>query len=477
MKKVGRNDPCPCGSGKKYKNCCMEKDTAAADSLWHNLRGINDKLANKLREHLDTFYQDDIVIEAWSEFMLNEVKNSDPEISHEQVFFPWLLYSYLPDEEDLLVDGKDLKNYEDFTIAESYLAVHEDELSDLEIRFIEATVNQPYSFYEILECKQGEGFKLRDIFLGKEIYVTERKGSQNAQKGDIFYARVIQIDHIGMIVGSGSVLFPPGYKTDIILLRRDIRSCDGIIELYDLFEWEEEIRQLYFDLYAALITPPQLVNADGDPLCFHELYFDIDSPQIAFDKLKSLTLLVDEKVFLDEAKFDKKNNIESVEFPWLKKNDDASERHTVLGHIKIDGKQLTVSVNSKKRAEIIKKKVNSLLKEHVKYRTTKVQSITSLMNKVEENLVEKNQREQEFLESQSAYQEIIDAELSDHWDQWIYEKLPALGGETSIEAVKDPDGREMVIALLDQFERNDEKQPPERKQHKYIEHVRRRLGL
>jgi preprotein translocase subunit SecA len=22
----GRNDPCPCGSGKKYKQCCMKKD-------------------------------------------------------------------------------------------------------------------------------------------------------------------------------------------------------------------------------------------------------------------------------------------------------------------------------------------------------------------------------------------------------------------------------------------------------------------
>ena len=22
VKKVGRNDPCPCGSGQKYKNCC-----------------------------------------------------------------------------------------------------------------------------------------------------------------------------------------------------------------------------------------------------------------------------------------------------------------------------------------------------------------------------------------------------------------------------------------------------------------------
>ena len=25
-KKPGRNDPCYCGSGKKYKNCCMRKD-------------------------------------------------------------------------------------------------------------------------------------------------------------------------------------------------------------------------------------------------------------------------------------------------------------------------------------------------------------------------------------------------------------------------------------------------------------------
>jgi len=26
--KVGRNEPCPCGSGKKYKNCCLDKDLA-----------------------------------------------------------------------------------------------------------------------------------------------------------------------------------------------------------------------------------------------------------------------------------------------------------------------------------------------------------------------------------------------------------------------------------------------------------------
>ena len=30
-KKIGRNDPCPCGSGKKYKKCCLERDQKEID--------------------------------------------------------------------------------------------------------------------------------------------------------------------------------------------------------------------------------------------------------------------------------------------------------------------------------------------------------------------------------------------------------------------------------------------------------------
>ena len=28
---IGRNDPCPCGSGKKYKHCCLLKGAAPAE--------------------------------------------------------------------------------------------------------------------------------------------------------------------------------------------------------------------------------------------------------------------------------------------------------------------------------------------------------------------------------------------------------------------------------------------------------------
>jgi hypothetical protein len=27
---VGRNEPCPCGSGRKYKQCCLDKDETKA---------------------------------------------------------------------------------------------------------------------------------------------------------------------------------------------------------------------------------------------------------------------------------------------------------------------------------------------------------------------------------------------------------------------------------------------------------------
>src|SRR5271166_437154 len=45
MAKIGRNDPCACGSGKKYKKCCMASDEAAAPPA------RQPSLANYFQEH------------------------------------------------------------------------------------------------------------------------------------------------------------------------------------------------------------------------------------------------------------------------------------------------------------------------------------------------------------------------------------------------------------------------------------------
>ena len=45
MKKIGRNEPCPCGSGKKYKQCCMQSDETLSSSK------RSDTASEKLRVH------------------------------------------------------------------------------------------------------------------------------------------------------------------------------------------------------------------------------------------------------------------------------------------------------------------------------------------------------------------------------------------------------------------------------------------
>ncbi|MGH2613122.1 MAG: SEC-C metal-binding domain-containing protein [Rhabdochlamydiaceae bacterium] len=41
MNKPGRNDPCPCGSGKKFKKCCESKATKKSISSAEVLTGPN----------------------------------------------------------------------------------------------------------------------------------------------------------------------------------------------------------------------------------------------------------------------------------------------------------------------------------------------------------------------------------------------------------------------------------------------------
>ena len=38
--KIGRNDPCPCGSGKKYKQCCERKAQALSPTAWLTIVGV-----------------------------------------------------------------------------------------------------------------------------------------------------------------------------------------------------------------------------------------------------------------------------------------------------------------------------------------------------------------------------------------------------------------------------------------------------
>ena len=475
MAKVGRNEPCPCGSGKKYKRCCQNQSVARPDDfLWRRLRAADDQLTHKLLQYARRLHGYEGLESAWADFVDDDLEPFDPDSPDNQAFFPWYLFNWRPE-----LESPEGEFSEGPTIAEAYLDRYPKRVSDQERQLAQLIGHQPFSFYEVLTCDPGQGYRLRDILLEQEIDVTEHAGSQVCQPSDIIYGRVIQVEHIGLLMGCGGTLIPPASKPSILQFRRWLREQEGHLTVAVLHEWEMEIRELYFQVEDHLYAPPELLNTEGDPLSLHDLYFEIDSPGDTFDKLKGLAAQVDDEDLLAEAEWDSDGHVHAVEFPWLQsgKANGPVPEHTVLGHLRIEGQRLIASVNSKNRAERIRVEIEARLGRQARYQATDIQSIPSLLREAESRPEEAEADDITSLNATPDVQQEVDRMLEAHWRGWIEMKLPALGGQTPMEAVQDADGREIVIALLDDMERREPSPGAGFDQRNDIERARGQLGL
>lgn len=69
--KPGRNDPCPCGSGKKYKQCCLKTEQARPQDefLWRRLRHAIKGSPMRMLEFGSSHFGREALQEAWVDFM------------------------------------------------------------------------------------------------------------------------------------------------------------------------------------------------------------------------------------------------------------------------------------------------------------------------------------------------------------------------------------------------------------------------
>src|SRR5258706_14299158 len=70
--KLGRSDPCYCGSGKKYKHCCLNAGavpvTAPADLTWRRLRALLNGYPSDMLRFITEAYGPLAVHEAWGSY-------------------------------------------------------------------------------------------------------------------------------------------------------------------------------------------------------------------------------------------------------------------------------------------------------------------------------------------------------------------------------------------------------------------------
>lgn len=464
--KPGRNDPCPCGSGKKYKNCCLRHEDVVNQEtfFWHQLNRIAKEIPGKLLTFAEKQYGKDVLMQAWNEFMDSQDEDFSPDSPHMQVFFPWFFFDWLP---NLVESGVQHEEIDLRSIAQVYLDKHGRQQDPLLVRYLEQCCAAPFSFYDILSVHPGNGFVLRDILTEKEVDVTEHSGSLNAQAGHILFARVVKLDNLAVLEGTSSFLFPPVEKRNILKLRQEIYDEFSEIEPDVLKDFDYEMLAIYHDIVNRLVNQviPELQNTDGEPLIFHQLIYDIESPQAAFDALKQLYVIENADELLLDAEFNAAGELHSIEFPWHEKGNEKikSWDNTILGYIKIKGHQLTAKVNSENRAQQLRQLIEKLL-PGARYKTSVIESPQAMLAQTEKEgktaRTRQRQEEREELDNRPEVQTQIAEILREHYRQWPEQKLPVLNGKTPLQAIKTKDGREMVGALLRDFELSNQRANP-----------------
>ena len=104
--KPGRNDPCTCGSGKKYKQCCLAAEQAELQApeelLWRQLRRELDGFQVRLHRFINENYGPNSLDDAWRAFHLwvDDVEFFDPETPLTEPFVTWMSYEWPPDDDD-----------------------------------------------------------------------------------------------------------------------------------------------------------------------------------------------------------------------------------------------------------------------------------------------------------------------------------------------------------------------------------------
>ena len=441
MEKIGRNAPCPCGSDKKYKKCCMMKKQT--ESL---TRSMIHRKANELfqstMEYFEKNYDNELIGNAWGDFCgLDEDFKGNP---HLNMFFRWFLFYWIPDDDSNFIIKIIYPSSE--TIGAQFLKENKDRMDSLSIRILETTLNDPLSFWQVVAVEPNRGILLKDLILGRECFVEELTGSQHLKQWDILLANLQQLDGIFVLNITAPYMLPP--KISEIIKEEffiDPKEGDVINQLFDL---DLELLDFYHDTIKEMFSAsePKLRNMDGKELIFTKstYIFKPSMRQEIFD------------FFMNTETFDciGLDNQKNESFLWMDTPENDSLMGKVMkGHIKIQQDRLITECNSSERDNQLRRILLDLLRESIKHQKTESSAIDAMDSSEMSN--ESGGVPLNIDELPDDVREQLIGNLESMYMKWADQSIPALNNLTPRESVKDSGGRKQVTDLIQSWENQD----------------------
>jgi hypothetical protein len=222
MEEVGRNAPCPCGSGRKFKKCCLGKAGTAPGAF---TRGERESALTGLarfahREEFEDEHEraDDEFWEEAPEDLTDEEYEQVEELDEDEyAFHTWFHFDYR------LPGGR--------TVTEIYLEREGSRLRAGEREYLTRMCATELRLYEVLEVRPGERLRLVDLWTDERCWVRERAGSEQLVQWDLLAARLMSGEHGDLVIDGATHLYPAAAREEIL---QDLRAAYGESEDADV---------------------------------------------------------------------------------------------------------------------------------------------------------------------------------------------------------------------------------------------------
>ncbi len=202
MSRLGRNDPCRCGSGKKYKQCCLAADDAALVASPEYRAGkwmeIDATVGRAIRRFAETRFGPEWSLAAEHEFLAaaheDHEGHGEHEHSAENCDHPEADVSLAPDWSLYHFQAE-----EGVSVADLFAAERLDTLDAPQRKWFEAQRAAWFSIWEVQVVEAGIGLQLTDRLTGQSCFVHDPGASADLVLQDGMLARVVECDGISII--------------------------------------------------------------------------------------------------------------------------------------------------------------------------------------------------------------------------------------------------------------------------------------
>jgi tetratricopeptide (TPR) repeat protein len=384
---LGRNQPCWCGSGRKYKTCHLRNEQLPLDerAVWLYQKAIMFVVEGPWRAAMAQTAQ----------VRAQYAENPDA-----------LLHALC---EPLVIDAV---LFEGGAFAE-FMSVRGMLLPDDERSLAEQWLLVDRSVYEVERVRRGAGFRMRDLRTGDIHEVQERTASQTVTAGALVCTHILPAGDTKQIFGG---------IEPVALHQRD--------ELIALLDSEPDPLDLVAFLSRRL-APPVLRNAEDEPLVLCTATLRVDDPA-------ALTAALDETYQRDDS-----GDLEWFEHVTV----DGGE--FIRATLSLDGNELIINTNSEARIDRVLDTLHALevrltvvgQSRQPARDAREAAALTTRTAPPDEDTTHQL--------DPAVAAAALDQFIRDYERRWLDEPIPALAGHTPRQAAADPTRRGDLARLLD----------------------------